>query len=337
MRILITTQMVDRDDPILGFFHGWIIEFAKHFEHVHVICLKEGVHTLPKNVSVYSLGKEHGVSYRKYLSRFIRYVWQLRGDHDIVFSHMNPHYIVLAGWFWSVCKKPMFFWRNHAQMNIKTKIAAYFARRVFYTSSYACTRIFTHAVQMPVGIDMSLFKEDHARQRSDRSVLFLGRISPVKRIEIFIDAGSRLSGFDMHVYGGASKGQEQYRQEIETRSRGVVTFHEGIPNYETPAVYSQFDMYVNLTPEGSMDKTVLEAAACGVLVIVANKSFAHILPDMCLLKENTPESLADHIQKFGQMSPAEKETYRIEVRQNIERGHSLTKLATELMVYFQYE
>ena len=58
MRLLIVTQKVDREDDLLGFFHQWIIEFAKHCESVTVICLEEGSHRLPSNVRVFSLGKE---------------------------------------------------------------------------------------------------------------------------------------------------------------------------------------------------------------------------------------------------------------------------------------
>ena len=62
MKLLITTQVVDQNDLFLGFFHGWLEEFAKHFEHITVICLKEGTHSLPENVEVISLGKERGTS-----------------------------------------------------------------------------------------------------------------------------------------------------------------------------------------------------------------------------------------------------------------------------------
>ena len=57
MRLLICTQTVDLNDPVLGFFHGWIAAFSRHCESVHVICLKEGRHSLPANVFVHSLGK----------------------------------------------------------------------------------------------------------------------------------------------------------------------------------------------------------------------------------------------------------------------------------------
>ena len=60
MKLLITTQAVDTDDPVLGFFVRWIEEFAKHAERVEVVCLREGKHGLPPNVRVHSLGKKNG-------------------------------------------------------------------------------------------------------------------------------------------------------------------------------------------------------------------------------------------------------------------------------------
>jgi hypothetical protein len=63
MKLLIITQKVDINDPILGFFHRWIEEFAKHCEKITVICLYKGTYNLPNNVKVLSLGKEEGVIY----------------------------------------------------------------------------------------------------------------------------------------------------------------------------------------------------------------------------------------------------------------------------------
>ena len=60
MRLLIITQKVDKNDPILGFFHRWIEEFAKHCQSIIVICLQKGEYNLPKNIKILSLGKEKG-------------------------------------------------------------------------------------------------------------------------------------------------------------------------------------------------------------------------------------------------------------------------------------
>ena len=58
MKLLILTQKVDKNDPILGFFHRWVEEFARHCEQVTVIALGVGEYDLPQNVRVFSLGKE---------------------------------------------------------------------------------------------------------------------------------------------------------------------------------------------------------------------------------------------------------------------------------------
>jgi len=94
MKLLILTQIVDLNDDVLGFMHGWIAEFAKNCELVTVICLKKGETNLPDNVKVLSLGKETGRSRIKYLLNFYRYIWQYRGNYDNIFVHMNEQYVL---------------------------------------------------------------------------------------------------------------------------------------------------------------------------------------------------------------------------------------------------
>ena len=102
MRLLIITQKVNKNDPILGFFHRWIEEFAKRFEKLTVICLEKGEYSLPENVRVLSLGKEEGRSKAEYLSRFYRYIWEERNNYDAVFVHMNQEYVLLGWKFWKL-------------------------------------------------------------------------------------------------------------------------------------------------------------------------------------------------------------------------------------------
>ena len=55
MRLLILMQTVDRKDSALGFYHSWIVELAKHFEHITIFALKIGEHDLSRNVTIISL------------------------------------------------------------------------------------------------------------------------------------------------------------------------------------------------------------------------------------------------------------------------------------------
>jgi glycosyltransferase involved in cell wall biosynthesis len=333
MRLLVTTQSIDTHEPLLGFFHNWIVALAIHFERIDVICLRKGTYNLPANVHVHSLGKEGGVSRIKYVFRFYRYVWQLRNEVDAVFSHMNPHYIVLAGLLWHLKGVRMFLWRNHAKMNLKTWIGAQFAERVFYTSPLACTRRFKHAVQVPVGIDTGIFTRADGIERKKRNVLFLGRLSPVKRPELFMKAVALLDGYDVHVYGDPTHDQILSVHELTNLADGKVAFHTSVPNAQTPKLYSASDIYVNLTPEGSMDKTVLEAAACGALVLVANTSFREYLPPECVITDATSKGISHAIGVLSSLPEGTKELYRNQLRDMVEGKHSLSKLILTLVQY----
>jgi glycosyltransferase involved in cell wall biosynthesis len=334
MKLLICTQTVDRDDPILGFFHRWIVEFSKHFEHIHVICLREGAHALPSNVSVHSLGKEHGENLKKYVYRFYRTLYNVRGSYDKVFVHMNPHYVILGGVFWRMFGVPIFFWRNHAQMNVMTRIAAVFAQNIFYTSPYACTSRYSHAHQMPVGIDTELFAPKETLRSEIKKVLFLGRLSPIKHVELFVKAAAFLpQGYEFHIYGDDPTSKKEYESTLKKMAQRNVVFHPSVKNYETPEIYRAHDVYVNLTPAGSMDKTVLEAAACGVPVIAANDSFKETIAEFLLLHEPTPQLLAQKIVAVCDLAAEERKTYADAARTNIMERHSLHKLGAMLYTY----
>src|SRR3989344_6033891 len=132
MKLLICTQTVDSQDSHLGFFVRWIEEFAKHCEKVTVICLRDGGLTISDNVKVYEIGK--AASSTQKAVRLLSLVWKLRTEYDTVFVHMNPEYIVLAGWLWRVWNKRVALWYTHKSVNLKLRIAVIFSHIVFTAS-----------------------------------------------------------------------------------------------------------------------------------------------------------------------------------------------------------
>jgi len=199
MKLLIITQKVDINDDILSFFNGWLVEFAKHCESIVVICLQKGEYNLPENVEVLSLGKEENnfqfsifnfkiFKKLKYLRNFYRCIWRERKNYDAVFVHMNQEYVLLGGLFWKILGKKIFMWRNHPHGNFFTSMAIFLSNKVFCTSEYSFTARYKKTEIMPVGIDTNFFKRDETIPRDPRSILFLGRIAPVKRPDMLIGA-----------------------------------------------------------------------------------------------------------------------------------------------------
>jgi len=337
MRLLITTQAVDLDDPVLGFFHRWIEEFAKHCESVSVICLKEGRHNLPKNVSVYSLGKEGGVSRFKYVVRFYKYIWALRGEYDAVFAHMNQEYVLLGGVFWRMWGKRIILWRNHKMGSWKTHVAAYIAHTVCFTSPATYVAGFKNAVKMPIGIDIRVFVPQ-TEKPTPSSILFLGRIDEVKKPLIFIDALKQLlrEGVDFHadIYGDPTYQNDPFFTAFKLAVQplvdtGHVTLYSSIANDQTPTIYAQHAIYVNVTPSGSFDKTIGEAMACGCIVVVANEILRGVIPDPLIVADSA-DSTARGIRVAFNFSELEREDVVHASRRYIEHEHSLTYLVGRL-------
>ena len=301
MKLLICAQVMDRNDPGLGFIHRWVEEFAKEYERVTVICLREGEHSLPANVRVLSLGKEGGKSRLKYLTRFYSYIWRERRNYDAVLVHMNQEYVILGWKMWKLLGKRIYMWRNHYAGSFLTDIAAFFCTKVFCTSKYSYTAKYKKTILMPVGVDTLRFKEIEGITRASHSILSLGRISPSKNLHLLVSALGLLHEqgvqFEANVYGDALPQDAAYLEGLraDVAQLGLsdaVHFHAGIPNTDTPSVYSAAEIFVNVSPQGMFDKTILESAACGCLTLTANKDAAHYLPQELILSETSPEALA---------------------------------------------
>ncbi|MCR4333492.1 MAG: glycosyltransferase family 4 protein [Patescibacteria group bacterium] len=328
MKLLIVTQAVDTEDPVLGFFVRWIEELAKHSERVEVICLKEGKYSLPENVRVHSLGKP--ASRFRYVSNFYKYIFSR--NYDAVFVHMNQEYVLLGGWFWRLVGKKVFLWRNHKMGSWLTRLAVLFSHTVFYTSRQSFTAPFKNAHKMPVGIDTDFYKPNALVPKKPNSILFLGRIAPVKNIDIFIDALNELQKlgveFTASVAGSALSKDSGYEKAVRNKVSDYgltskVQFVGPVTQDEALKLYREHRLYVNLTPSGSMDKTIFEAMACGVTPLVYNDDLRSTLGDGCLVKNLRAQDIAGDIKKI---LSGECRNFRNQVIEN----HSLRLLAEKL-------
>ena len=337
MKLLIVTQAVDTEDRALGFFHQWIGEFAKRAECVQVICLKEGKHELPSNVSVRSLGKEGGASRVKYIFNFYRHIWRARREYDIVFVHMNEEYVLLGGLFWRMAGKRVVLWRNHKMGSWRTRVALALADVVCHTSPQAFVASSAKAVRMPIGIDTSFFTAP-AEPKPRNTILFLGRLDVVKNAKLFLRALQLLANkgadFSADLYGDPTDSESLYAKECVALaaplvSRGVLALHKGVPHVQTPGLYRNHGIYVNLTPSGSFDKTIGEAMASGCVVVCANQALNGVI-NSAFLVQNNAQDVARGIQAALSMSGEARAHETKKLRAYIEESHSLKRLMKEL-------
>ena len=277
VRLLIATETLDQADPLLGFFHRWIEEFARHASRVHVICLGQGAKNLPSNVSEHSLGKESlpagrqglvGSRFAKrvrYSMRLIYYAWKYRKEYDDVLIHLSPEYILVAGLLWKALGKRVGFWHNDTEALVRARIAVALSDVLFYSRDDAFVARYAHARKIPMGVDVEMY-EIADRSGGMRSLLFLGRITEKKRLDIVLSALARLAEkkvkFSFDIYGPAGAGDEQYLERIRSKfsaleQKGLIAFKGSVPHGETPSIYAAHGVFVHMGSRRGLNKTLL--------------------------------------------------------------------------------
>lgn len=309
MKLLIVTQVVDTEDPVLGFFVRWIEEFAKHYERIEVICLKEGKYHLPANVRVHSLGKEHGVSRVKYIFNFYKYIWNLRHEYDAVFVHMNVEYVILGGILWRLLGKKVGLWYLHKSVTLRLRTAVFLTQYVF-TGSPQSLRLQTPKVYiLGQGIDMAVFSSIPREEPEVFTALFVGRLSPIKGVEMLIEAAALLRKrrvkLRVEIIGGAeTPDQNAYEEKLknlvrEEKLEDSVRFIGAILNREVPQYLARASVFVNTSRTGSLDKAGIEPMAAGLPVVSCNDSFAAIVgPYGLFFKEGDVEALSSILERL---------------------------------------
>ena len=344
MKLLIVTQKVDKNDPILGFFHRWIEEFAKNVDKLTVICLEKGEYNLPKNVKILSLGKEQKVSKIKYVVNFYKYIWQERKEYDSVFVHMNPIYVVLGGLFWRALNKKIGLWYTHKSVDLKLRIAEK-VTNVIFSASKESFRLKSKKLKiLGHGIDVEKFKNDEIKAKIKKwepvNIVHIGRVTKTKNIHLILEAVEILHKSNVRfilVLAGSpvTDLDKKYEKALYSfvnkfEMDKMVRFIGNVAHSNIASLYKENDIAINLSDTGSMDKAVLEAMAAGIQIVTSNIAFADILPEENL-SSNDPMELASKIKELKYTSPGSL------LREYVLKNHSVSSLIPKIVKYLLYK
>ncbi|MFZ2555389.1 MAG: glycosyltransferase family 4 protein [Minisyncoccia bacterium] len=285
MKLLICTQAVDENDSDLGFFVAWIREFAAKCESVLVITLREGKHSLPVNVEIYTLGTGR----IRRAVELLHIAFMRRASYQAVFVHMNPEYVVVSGWLWKLLGKKIALWYTHKSVDFKLRAATLFTDMILTASKESFRLPGSKPVVVGHGIDTDFFTPDTAVQRGTH-ILSAGRLSKTKNHDLIIRAAQK-AGRELRIAG---EGPE--RAELETLAQeggAQVEFLGGLTQLELRDQYRMAAHFVHASSTGSMDKVVLEAAACDCNVITTVPDLYKDFPVQSAVA--TPEAIAAEI------------------------------------------
>lgn len=353
MKLLFLTQVLDREDGILGFVPRWVEGLAKECERVRVVALVVGKDlALPDNVDCVEIGREGRVR------RFLRYHAVLRsalesgpgGGFDTVLAHMVPRYALLAAPWARRKRAGLFLWYTHKAVDARLERAERLVQKVFTASDESFRMASAKKVVTGHGIDVVHFSPSASgeprRGGARIELLAAGRLTPAKDPRTVVDALALLvgRGHDVRLTwagGGLASGDGEYGEAVRARADQLeigerVRWLGHVPYPQMPSLYRSADVLVNSSHTGSIDKVVLEAMACGVAPLSCNESFESVfaqLPDgghAHLFEPRDAESLAGGVLRLAGGGGASREALRDVVVQHHEVDALMRRLVREM-------
>ena len=336
MRLLICTQAVDEKDPVLGFFVAWIGRFAHECERVTVVTLREGSHALPSNVQIHVLGRG---KFRR-AAQLLTLSYRHRTGYDAVFVHMNPEYLVVAGWLWKMLGKRIGLWYVHKSANIRLRIARRFVDAIFTASDTTFPIQDRRIVVTGHGIDVEASSGARIVHDGFR-IATIGRIAPSKQTRLIAEAVCAVATSRpvcLSIYGRPVTPQESaYERDLtewlqEHDTQGIVTMHGIIAHVDVPEGLRGVDLFVNMGTTGGIDKAVLEAMAAGVPTISSSPAHAPMLAKYGVALTPVPDvrKIAESIITIMDMPPEARRDLGMKLRSEVVSHHSLSSLITRI-------
>lgn len=346
-----TTQTVNRDDPILGFTHDWIASLANRVDSVHVLTAIKGRVALPSNVVVHHLTAVNQpihtiANHRFHHATFRKLI--LGKQIDAVFVHMIPKWAIAAAPYCKLARVPLVLWYAHGHVPNSLKVAEKMADGLVSSTPEGCRLASPKLRIVGQGIDTTHFKPAEKQKENGRfRILTVGRLSPVKNLERTIEAIHQLvnhhgcQNVELHFIGGAARtGDEAYIQKltalIATYKLEAHIQFVGTRTYDTiVAEYQQANALLNLSNTNSLDKVALEAMACGIPVLTSNPAFHALMvkvDESLYLDSSAPEQTAVSLKKLINQPISHRQQIGQKLRQQVIQEHNLDQLAKRLIL-----
>jgi len=338
MRLLVITQVVDADDPILAATVPKLKALSGRCDQLVVLAGRVGAHDLPANCIVRCFGATDKV--RRGLGFFREIAPYVLGRRvDAVLAHMSPIYLVLAAPLAKPVRLPLLLWYTHPTASRTLRLA----------SALASARTTATATSFPLpgpaeaighGIDVEAFAcRGRNGERAVLDVLALGRYSAVKGYETVLRAVHRAAeagvGARLTIHGPALNDGERRqlakleRLRSELGLQDLVQLREALSPAEARERLGRADVLVSNTVRGSADKAVLEACASCVPALAS--TWPELLPDVLRFEQDDTAALAARLGELAEMGSERRAELGRRLRTSVVESHSTASWADAIV------
>ena len=342
--LVFVTQLIDPDDPVLGFVVPQIHALTERFD---VVVIANEVRQVPSDLSaeVVSLGKEDGAGQLTRGARYARAVGAASRRHPAgLLAHMCPVYLTVASPITKPLGVPSMLWFVHPADSRLLRATERLSDAVLTASPGSYPRIGPKVHAIGHAIDTGAIVPTPIRRDpgTPLRLLALGRTSPVKGYAGLI-RGSPPLGAPASTSPSGSSGRRSiaseraHRAELvelaDTLAPEAITVEAGIPRAQITDVFDDIHVLVNATESGSADKVVFEAMAAARPVLVASRAFDGLFdPAECALSYDPRDdgAIVDRLRELAGATPATLDRIGSSLRRTVEREHSLGHWADQV-------
>ncbi|MCK4943297.1 MAG: glycosyltransferase family 4 protein [Candidatus Aminicenantes bacterium] len=350
MIVLWFSLRVDLKYSTQAFNQFWINEMAKKVKKIIVLTMYEGDYKLEANVKVYSVGKEKGYSKLRRFFIFYKLLFKSLKEHkvDVVFSHMMPLFVAMAGLVLKIKKIPVFLWYCHGSVTLKLRLALLFSKKVFTCSDQGLNIKTKKKKVIGHGIDLNNFTTS-SNIRKTNLIIYVGRISPVKNVHILIEVMNilvhkkKMKEIKLVLIGKPmrmKKDQDYFlKLKMEVKQKNLVDmviFIGSKSQKELVQYYQRAKIMLHLSDTRSLDKVILEAMACGCIPVSSNDSFQQLFGDKFphLVISKDPAEVATRIQMLNSMDTEQLSKIRTHFSHEIKNHYTLDRLIRIISHHF---
>jgi glycosyltransferase involved in cell wall biosynthesis len=275
--LIIYNLETDLDSQVLAAAHDWVEASAAQVGKVFVYSTHVGRTNLPANVVVKEIG---GGNFSKRLVGLFRlyksFAISLKHRSNVcVFHHMSPRTLLILGPLYKIAGIKQGLWYSHSKKSPSLKYSQGLADKIFTSTPSAIPIVNSRIRYVGHGIkSQSLLDVLKSSTIKREGILALGRIVPVKNIELAISAISESKYKDLQLTCiGPHLSESEYVKSLTDFAishQVELKLKQALPYSKIPQVLSGFEFIFTGTPR-SVDKAVIEGAMSGCFVLASEK------------------------------------------------------------------
>jgi glycosyltransferase involved in cell wall biosynthesis len=306
-----------------------------------VLALRTGRYELPANVAVKQFGRSNRLATTVAFYRAI--ARSLRHRPDFFFIYQGGPYPPLLVPLKLLTGIPIVHWKAHAFISRSMSWYARWCDDLILTSARAAFPMDLPKVRVVgQGVDTERFRIDERPALGD--LIGVGRITPIKGIDQMVRAVAQANcsygtAYKFNIYGPTLAGDEAYAASVEELierlgASGWVTLHGPVQQDRLPALLSAHRASLNFSG-GAIDKTSVEAMACGLPVVSNNDAIIEVMPPdlhpILVCDKHSTEAQARSIHELLQRSEGEIAGLGQRMRELAVTGHSIERLFDRIL------